>query len=362
MSTNRALIVGGGPAGSAAAIVLARGGARPELVERTTGPHDIVCGGFLGWDALKALRRLGVDAAALGAHPIHRLRLIAGRRRVEVALPHAAAGLSRRTLDAALLQIAAKHGAGITRGRSVRAAQADRTVRFDDGAESTPDALFLATGKYELRGLSRPLAHRRETPSIGLRGSLPASPALAAALTGIIELHFFDGGYAGLLLQEDGTANLAISAARARLTDAGGADALVAGIELQAPALANRIAGHRPPEWTAIAGVPYGWRTAESAPGIFRVGDQSAVISSLAGDGVAIGLRSGIAAAEAFLRHGPAGAQIYQRVFSNRARRPLAAAEALRFAAERQAPRTVLMQLAMVPGLARLAARLTRIG
>lgn len=359
---NRPLIVGGGPAGAAAAIVLARGGGAPELVERTTGPHDVVCGGFLGWDALDALRTLGIDAGALGAHPIHRLRLIAGARRVEVDLPYPAAGLSRRSLDAALLEVAAKHGAGIARGRSVRAAGSDRTVRFDDGEERTPDALFLATGKHELRGLARPLAERREPPSIGLRASLPASPALDAALTGIIELHFFDGGYAGLLLQEDGTANLAISAARARLGDAGGADALVAEIESEAPALATRIAGRRPPEWTAIAGVPYGWRTGDTAPGIFRLGDQAAVISSLAGDGVAIGLRSGIAAAEAFIEHGPAGAEIYQRAFAARARRPLAAAEALRFAAERTVPRAALMRAATVPGLARLAARLTRIG
>ena len=60
MRRTAALIVGGGPAGSAAAIVLARGGVRAELIERTTAPHDTVCGGFLGWDALGALTAAGL--------------------------------------------------------------------------------------------------------------------------------------------------------------------------------------------------------------------------------------------------------------------------------------------------------------
>lgn len=362
MRTIQALIVGGGPAGSAAAITLAGGGVLPELVERTTGPHDVVCGGFLGWDALDALTTLGIDVVTLGAHPIHRLRLIAGNARVEVDLPHPAVGLSRRTLDEALLAAAAERGTQVARGRTVRALESDHRVRFDDGAELVADALLLATGKYELRGGARPLQHRAEPPSIGLRASLPASPALHAALGGMIELHFFDGGYAGLLLQEDGTANLAISAARTRLADAGSAHALVAEIEREAPALAERIAGHRPGAWTAVAGVPYGWRTADTQPCVFRLGDQSAVISSLAGDGVAIALRSGMAAGEALLKHGPEGAEIYQRAFSARAARPLAVAETLRWAAERPGPRAVLMRLARMPGLTRLAARLTRIG
>jgi flavin-dependent dehydrogenase len=362
MRRTAALIIGGGPAGSAAAITLARGGVVPYLVERTTGPHDVVCGGFLGWDALSALSELDIDVASLGARPIHRLRLLAAGSPVEVELPHSAVGLSRRRLDEALLNAAGKSGVNVARGRVARALEDDRRVRFDDGDEITTDALFLATGKHELRGCARPLQDRAEAPSIGIRARLRASPALHAALDGIIELHFFNGGYAGLLLQEDGIANLAISAARGRLSDAGGAQALVDEITREAPVLAQRIAGDRPETWTAIAGVPYGWHTAETRRGVFRLGDQSAVISSLAGDGVAIALRSGIAASLSFLAYGPAGAERYQRGFSARARRPLAVAEALRWAAERPGPRVALMGLARVRGVTRLAARLTRIG
>ena len=62
--TPAALIVGGGPAGSAAAIMLARAGVTPLLLERTRAAHDTVCGGFMGGDALAGLARIGIDPAA----------------------------------------------------------------------------------------------------------------------------------------------------------------------------------------------------------------------------------------------------------------------------------------------------------
>ena len=357
-----ALIVGGGPAGSAAAILLARGGMRPELVERTSGERDVVCGGFLGWDALARLRRLGIDPAALGARPIDRLRLVSGGRAVEMALPAQAAGLSRRRLDAALLAAAAEAGAILHLGRAARAVGEGRSLRLDDGETITPDALFLATGKHELRGLARDLEGRGEPPAAGLRAALPPRPDLEAALAGVIELHLFDQGYAGLLLQEDGSANFCLSISRARLSEEGGPEALVAGLLDGSPRLADRLGG-MPGQWEAIAGVPYGWRAIATEPGLFRVGDQAAVIASLAGDGIAIALASGALAARACLTGGPAAASDYPRSFSRRARWPVALGEALRRGAERRAVRRPAMSLLKrVPSLARLGARFTRIG
>ena len=357
-----ALIVGGGPAGSAAAIALARGGARPELIERTSGDRDVVCGGFLGWDALARLRRLGVDSEALGARPIRRLRLVAGTRVVEAELPRLAAGLSRRRLDFALLAAAEQAGARVTRGRAVRAVENGR-LRFDDGEEVAPDALFLATGKHELRGLARPLDDRREPPTAGLRAALPPRATLDAALSGIIELHLYDGGYAGLLLQEDGSANLCLAISRARLAAAGGPAPLLRELVEESPLLGERIGGDIPEAWEAIAGIPYGWRARDTEPGLFRLGDQAAVIASLAGDGIAVALASGEAAAAAFLAEGPGASSDYQRAFARTARRPVAVAEALRHAAGRSVSRGAMLGLVgLVPGLAALAARLTRIG
>jgi len=355
-----ALIVGGGPAGSAAAIALAGAGVEAELIERTGGPHDVVCGGFLGWDALAALERLGLEPAALRARPIRRLRLISAERQVEMPLPRLAAGLSRRTLDEALIEAARRAGTRIRRGRTVRAADlAQRSLRLDDEEGLAGDALVLATGKHELRGAARPVD--MSTRPLGLRTSLRPGRALADAVEGVIELHLYDGGYAGLLLQEDGSANLCLSASRDRLKEAGGVEPLLARLAGELPAFAARLADGEASGWSAVSGVPYGWRAAGTADGVYRVGDQAAVIASLAGDGIAIALESGIAAARAIAARRPAAE--FQRDWSRRARQPVGLAEVLRRSAENPLARNAMMGLlGWFPSLAPLAARLTRIG
>lgn len=356
MRRTSALIVGGGPAGSAAAITLARAGAMPVLIERCPGERDVVCGGFLGWDALAALRRLGIDAAALGARPIHRLRLVAGARSVEALLPFPAAGLSRRRLDSALLLAAEQAGAAVLRGRSARALEAGR-LRLDDGEEMAAEAVFLATGKHELRGAARETGGR--APAVGLRAALMPTSASTDALAGTIELHLFEAGYAGLLLQEDGAVNLCLSVSRARLAAAGSPEALLRELIAEAPLLADRIGGEAPAAWEAVAGVPYGWRAVSTAPGLFRIGDQAAVIASLVGDGIALALTSGIAAAHSRLAGGGQAAPAFQRRFARRSARPIRIAEALRWLAEHRG--RLLTRAAGIGPLTRLAARLTRI-
>jgi flavin-dependent dehydrogenase len=110
------LIIGGGLAGAAAGIDLARSGQAPLLLERDTGPHDKICGEFLSGEAVAALAGLGVDARRLGAVPITRVEINAGHRQAAAALPFPALSLSRRVLDEAMLERAAAAG-----GRSARA-------------------------------------------------------------------------------------------------------------------------------------------------------------------------------------------------------------------------------------------------
>ena len=61
------VIIGAGPAGTAAAIVLARAGHQPILIERAAAPTDKVCGDFLSQDTIERAQLLGVDLTALGA-------------------------------------------------------------------------------------------------------------------------------------------------------------------------------------------------------------------------------------------------------------------------------------------------------
>ncbi len=343
--------------------MLGRAGLAPEFIERTNGPRDVVCGGFLGWDALAVLDRLGVDPWGLGARPIERLRLVSAERTVEGRLPHCAAGLSRRTFDEALIEAAAGAGAVVRRGIAVRAAEGSRRVRLDSGEEVEADALFLATRKHELRGLARPREVIGADPVVGFRTALAPAPALREALDGVIELHLFDGGYAGLLLQDDGSANLCVSVARERLNGARGIEGLVTQLSDELPILARRLNDSARSGWEAIAGILYGWRARGTEPGLFRLGDQVAVIASLAGDGIAIALSSGVEAAAAFVRDGPEGAQAYQTSFFRRAARALAISSALRSGAENgKARRSMMRLLSLVPFLAPLAARVTRLG
>ena len=351
MRRTDALIVGGGPAGTATAIMLARAGRAPLLVERRAEPGGIVCGGFVSWDALAALDDLGIDVAALGAHPIERVRILSGERSIVAPLPHGAMGLSRGTLDRALQAAAEAAGAEILRGVAVREIAGER-ARLSDGREIEGAPLIVATGKHALRGAPREGAWRGV---VGLRTTMPAPPDLDAT----IELHLFRGGYAGLLRQEGGRANLCLSISPERLTEVGGtADALLAALAAEAPRLADRARGIDAP-WVSVAGVPYGWRA--TAPGPWRVGDQAAVIASVVGDGIAIALASGRAAAAALLRGDTP--ERHRRGFAARSRRPIALAEVARHLAERPASiRPLLPLIGRVPGLLTIAARLTRIG
>lgn len=336
MSMDQALVIGGGPAGSVAAMLLARGGMRTRLVERCHEGHDPVCGGFVSADALELLKRAGIGAEMLGGHPVRTMRFQVGPRRLEAPLPFPAIGLSRRRLDAVLIQAAREAGAVVDFGRSARALTGTRTITFADGSSVAGNAIILATGKLNLRGIERPGESAHGSAKVGLRIALQPSAACAAALEGAIELHLFSDGYAGLVLQEDGRLNLCLSIGAARLRDAGGsADILLDLLGEEAPLLRDRIAASTPVgAWRSIARIPYGWCARDTLPGLFRVGDQAAVIASLAGDGIGIAIASASAAAKALLEGGPNAAPLYQRAFARRARRPLACAELLRAVAE----------------------------
>ncbi len=154
------LILGGGVAGCAAAIALARKGRGVTLIEREPTPRHKVCGEFLSGEALEDLYALGIDVATLGAVPIEFVRLAAARRAAEAPLPFPAASFTRKALDTALIAEAIAAGASVERGRSVqtltRASSDVWQATLDDGTTCEARTVFLATGKQDLRGHSRP--------------------------------------------------------------------------------------------------------------------------------------------------------------------------------------------------------------
>lgn len=363
MRRTAALIAGGGPAGLTAALTLARGGAEPILVERHAETPDLLCGGFLSWQTLDALDQIGIDAKGLGGHAIERVGIYVGEGSIVAALPRPGIGLSRYRLDSALLDAAEAAGADIRRGVALSRADASGTIRLADGAEMAADALFLATGKYELRGLKRPVSQTDSDPWMGLRYRIMPSPQLYRSIESAIEMHLFRGGYAGLLLQEDGTANLCLATRRSRLRDADGDPMqLLTLLAAESPVLAERLNGEKLPDAAdAVSRVPYGWRMRDGQAGLFRIGDQAAVIPSLAGEGIGIALASGRAAAQAYLENGPGGAIAFQQDFARAAKRPIAFASALKTLADRPRLARQALRLGAVPGLVGMLSAATRI-
>jgi flavin-dependent dehydrogenase len=353
-----ALILGGGPAGAAAAIDLARGGLRPLILERQRGESDALCGGFLSWTSLAALERLGVDRVSLGGHRVERMALFAGPARAQVPLPAMALGVSRQRLDACLLARAEQAGAAVERGVTVRGLKDDHLVTAD-GAMLRHDRMVLATGKHDLRGLSRPPATGARM--VGLRWRLAVSPALVRMVEHTIELHCFDGGYAGLVMQEE-TVNLCLAVTQERLSAEGTPEALLQALSRECPALEQRLGAARDIGGRqAIANVPYGWMAQATAPGIYRIGDQAGVIASLAGEGMGIALTSGALAARAILQE--QSAQRFQPDLARRLRRPVGVAGMLAGLVSRPLmARVAVGMVGLAPRLAHIAAQLARVG
>jgi flavin-dependent dehydrogenase len=339
--------------------MLARAGAAPLLLERSAVTAEKVCGEFLGADAASLLAGLGVDVVALGAVPIREAWFGAGTRRSAVALPFPAWSLPRATLDAALLDRAVEAGAELRRGTAAVAAEphdAGWRLRLADGVVLEGGSLVLATGKHELRGLARPVSGG----AIGLKLALED-----VDMGDAIALLACAGGYAGLQPRAGGGANLCMalgvgtpglaSAARDPL-------ALLAHV-MAGSGLARQVLGAARPAWRrvlAVAGVPYGFLNRDSGPaGLFRVGDQAAVVPSLCGDGIAMALASGTRAAGSISVGGSAAA--HHRAWAQ------AVSPGMRLAglADRmmaRAPGLLVAGLGAAPGLARWGARRTRMG
>jgi len=341
------LVVGGGPAGAAAAWSLARSGRRPLIVERSASQTEPVCGQFLGPDAVHSLARMGLHPADLGAVLITRLML--GHRHVRAAmdLPFTGWSLPRRTMDAALLDCAGAAGAQIRRGVSVRSADQDDDgwrIRLDDDTWVQARDLVVASGKHALRGFAR-----RPGGSVGLKLHLRLCCPLDATV-----LLPGRGFYAGLQPGPDGLANLCAAFRSDPPGDVAGFIAKVAqASDLGAQLLDGAVSVQ--PRPTAIAGVPYGWMFGGRSQA-FRIGDQFAVVPSFCGDGVAMALAGGLLLGEA----AGSGPDAFHRTLRARLAKPMrwAAPAGALFA---HTPGLVVCTAALIPPLARLLAAQARV-
>jgi flavin-dependent dehydrogenase len=297
------LVIGGGLAGSMAAMRLAATGREVVLLEKEREAHHKVCGEFLSREAIHYLRQAEIEPLHLGAHAIQRVRLHSGNKTVEARLPFTALSLSRRILDETLLAKAQEAGCEVRRSAFVDKLEAigdGWSVRLRGGESIRTKRVFLATGKHDVKAWERGRATQPDL--VGFKMHWKLAQAQSEILRGVMELFLFRGGYGGLSMIEDRTANLCLVVRRRTLRVLGGWTELLQSIRHEVPALGDRL-HNATTSWQkplAISPIPYG-HLGGPADGVWRVGDQVAVIPSFTGDGMSIALHSAILATDMYL-------------------------------------------------------------
>lgn len=300
------LIIGGGPAGTSAAITLARQGWRVTLIEAKPYPREMVCGEFLSPEGIPLLARLGIQADLdfAGAASIRKVRFVApaGRDVWEADLPGVALGISRRALDERLAVQARQAGVVILEGRQAVDIQGGLQsgftvlVRGRQAEENYPARVVIgAWGKRSAldRTLGRAFIQRPQ-PYVALKAHVAADP-----LGEWLEMHAFPGGYCGISDIEENQQNVCLLVRQPVFQQHGQTEddpvhGFITWMKQQVPALNRRLEGAQLvySRWMAIAQVPF-----EPKENILRdvllAGDASGLIAPLAGDGISMALEAG---------------------------------------------------------------------
>jgi geranylgeranyl reductase family protein len=327
-----AIVVGAGPAGSAAAAKLARAGVDCVLVDKATFPRDKCCGDGLTTAALRELDALGFDPVAVPSFtPLDRLSFRAPSGRVaRVPLPRRpgvfGAVARRAELDAALVATARAAGARTVLGqavRSVAAAEGGVALELDDGTVLQARTVVVADGAWSplrrLLGGAAPLGADRPSPEPQAGEAPPAGPdwiafrayarnvsAEAARELWICFEPDLLPGYAWSFPLAGGTANVGVYLRRDRSTR--GRD-LAAAWEraLGRPFLASLLgpAAELEPAkaWPIPATISPVRLTALGGRVLFA-GDAAGAADPFTGEGIAQALRSGALAAAAIVAGG----------------------------------------------------------
>jgi flavin-dependent dehydrogenase len=303
-----AVVVGAGPAGSAAATVLADLRRRVLVLEKDVFPRHKVCGEFLSADALPSLERLGARAAVEGASGERMTRgsvHLPGGTAVSFELPTPAIGISRFRLDDLLASRAREAGARVTFSARVLSAEPHGAdgfrVRFvHQGSETEVDgrAVIGAWGRWDAldRALDRGFLGRRARFFGWSRDYRPAP----GRLEGEVRLYLFPGGYCGLSRVEDGVVNLAGVVSDRRWNRAGGGwEAVVRAARRGNAALESELGAMTPGPIGYLGTGPVFFTAKPAAEnGILMAGDAAGVIDPFSGEGQAAALAGGILAAE----------------------------------------------------------------
>ena len=306
------LIVGAGPAGSVAALVLARAGVKVRLVDRARFPREKLCGDTINPGVLSILDRLGVAEAVR-----HRAVAITG---MTVTGPGSAsiradypdglkgAAITRRELDLMLVEAAARAGAQVEAGVMVRAplvGEEHRLTGVRVAAGSSDHDLFArvilaADGRHSKLAFHLGLAKFAEAPK---RWAFGAYFIDVDGMSSHGEMHIRNDGYIGLAPLGGGVTNVCVvrelSGFRAQRIEP---EAVVGEAVKSDPMLRERfVRARQVSDVVSLGPLAVDARSA-GARGLLLAGDAAGFIDPMTGDGLRFAMRGGELAAEAALR------------------------------------------------------------
>ena len=309
------VVVGAGPAGSAAAIAARDAGFDVLLVDKATFPRDKTCGDGLTTGALRLLEHLGLDLGALPSYASVRETVLVSPsgRQVAVPLPNGgqyAGVVPRADLDAALLRLAHRRGAHTREGAALTGltVHADGvTVELADGMAASARFVIAADGHFSaVRRLLRP-----DAPA-----DLGTWHAFRQYFRGVDDPRlwvFFERdllpGYAWVFPLPGGRANVGFGVPRGPGID---------GKQLK-DTWRHLLERDRVRAVLGPSAEPDGAHRAWPIPAhldparladerVLYAGDAAAVVDPMTGEGIAQALETGIAAARAIARGGDAAA------------------------------------------------------
>jgi geranylgeranyl reductase family protein len=315
VSSPDALVVGGGPAGTAAAYWLARDGHEVLLVDKAAYPRDKVCGDGLTPRAVCELLAMGFPFPDAGFHRCRGLRAYAGQLMLEMEWPaHSVfpdwGGVMRRCdLDAGLARLAESQGARLLLSTEARPLARDASrcgvaLEHDGEVEVVePRIVVVADGALSRFGRALGAVRDRRRPfGVGVRGYYASPRSSDPYLESHLALRDPAGaalpGYGWVFPLGDGTVNVGV----------GVVSTFHRHKEVAARALMGAMVATAPSSWGLAAESALGPVRGGMLPMAFSmgplvganwvlIGDAAGAINPFNGEGIAYALQTGHIAA-----------------------------------------------------------------